>query len=114
MSLLNGILGALGDRGGGPLQGILSSLLGGGGQGGLSSLLTRFDQAGLGHVAQSWVGTGENRPVSPEQLQGVFGDEEVRSMAGQAGLAPNDFLSQLSRHLPDVVDRLTPHGRMPE
>jgi uncharacterized protein YidB (DUF937 family) len=82
--------------------------------GGLSGLLATLQQAGLGDVAQSWVGNGANQPVSPQQLQSAFGDEQVQSMAAQSGMAPHDFLSQLSQHLPNVVNGLTPNGRLPD
>ncbi len=118
-----------------PMGGILGSLLGGGGQpggmsqgmgqpmgggmaqgvgGGLGGLVSQFEQAGLGHIAQSWVGNGQNQPVSPQQLQSVFGDNQVQSMASQAGMQPQDFLSQLSQHLPNAVHGMTPNGQLPD
>jgi uncharacterized protein YidB (DUF937 family) len=85
-----------------------------GGTGGLGGLLSGFQQAGLDHIAQSWIGNGPNQPVSPQQLQNVFGDDQVHTMARQAGMAPHDFLSQLSQHLPRVVDGMTPNGQLPD
>lgn len=82
--------------------------------GGLMGLLSQFLQAGLGHVADSWVGTGQNHPVSPNQLRTVFGDDQIRSMSQDAGMNENDFLSQLSQHLPRAVDRVTPEGEVPD
>ena len=134
MGLLDSVLGGLlgGNNGtSSPMGNILSSLLTGGGQGGsfgqgggfggsggmgggLGSLLSQFQNAGLGHVAQSWVSNGPNAPVSPEQLQNVFGRQQVQNMAQQAGMQPGDFLSQLSQHLPNAVDKMTPEGRLPE
>lgn len=123
MGLLDQVLGGLGGSGASPIQGVLMNLLGGGRQapvadqgvgGGLNGLLARFEQAGLGHVAQSWVGSGPNQPVSPQQLQGVFGDRNVQAMANQSGMAPQDFLSQLAQHLPRAVDGMTPNGRLPD
>lgn len=121
--VLGGVLGGGGAQGS-PMQGVLMNMLGGGVQGGygggtgfgtgLGGLVQQFEQAGLGHVAQSWVGTGPNQPVSPQQLQSVFGEQQVNSMAGQAGMQPNDFLSQLSQHLPRAVDGMTPNGRLPD
>ena len=102
------------------MGGVLMNMLGGGdnrtaGTGsGLGGLLSRFEEAGLGHIAQSWVGNGPNQPVSPQQLHTVFGDDQVQTMAHQAGMAPHDFLSQLSQHLPRVVDGMTPNGQMPD
>ena len=106
------------------MGGVLSSLIGGGQQsggmpmqqgmaGGLGGLISQFEGAGLGHVAQSWVGNGPNQQVSPQQLQSAFGDQQVQGMASDAGMAPNDFLSQLSQHLPNAVNGMTPNGRLP-
>ena len=129
MGLLDQVLGGLmgGGAGASPIQGVLSSLLGGGQQGGmgmvgqgagmtggLGGLISQFEQAGLGHVAQSWVGNGQNQPVSPQQLQSVFGESQVQSMASQAGMQPQNFLSQLSQHLPNVVNGMTPNGQLPD
>ena len=102
------------------IGGVLMNMLGGGGNrtaatpGGLGGLLSSFEQAGLGHIAQSWVGNGPNHPVSPQQLQTVFGDDQVHTMARQAGMTRHDFLSQLSQHLPRVVDGMTPNGQLPD
>ena len=121
MSLLDNVLGGLmggGNAAASPMGGVLANLLGGGQMGGvgggLGGLLGAFQQAGLGHIAQSWVGNGPNEPVSPQQLQSVFGESRINSMANQAGMQPNDFLSQLSQHLPRVVDGMTPNGRLPD
>ena len=120
MSLLNSVLGGLMGGAGGsssPMQSVLMSMLGGqqgGGMGGLGGLLSQFQQAGLGHVADSWVGNGPNQPISPDQLHNVLGEDRVRSMADQAGVAPTDFLSQLSQHLPNAVNGMTPDGQLPD
>ena len=82
--------------------------------GGLGGLMSTFEQAGMGHLMQSWVSNGANQPVSPQQLQSAFGDQQVQTMAGQAGMAPQDFLSQLSQHLPNAVHAMTPDGRLPD
>ena len=137
MSLLNSVIGGLMGGGGAssPMGGVLMNMLDGGGQqgggiggaiggtggaaggsptgGGLGGLLASFEQAGLGHVAQSWVGNGPNQPVSPDQLQNVLGQDQVQNMAGQAGMEPHDFLSQLSQHLPNAVHGMTPDGQIP-
>jgi len=127
MGLLDSVLGGLmgGNAGASsPMGGVLGNLLGGGGQSGgigagmgssgLGGLMSQFQQGGLGHIAQSWVGNGPNQPVSPEQLHGVLGADQVQSMASQAGMQPNDFLSQLSQHLPEAVHGMTPNGRLPD
>lgn len=131
MGLLDSVLGSLmGGAAGGsssPMGGVLSSLLGGGGgqavggmgaqgmggmSGGLGGMMSQFEQAGLGHVAQSWVSNGPNQSVSPEQLQSVFGANQVQGMASQAGMQPQDFLAQLSQHLPEAVHGMTPNGQL--
>ena len=133
MGILDQVISGIGGNASGgasPMQGVLSSLLGGnqggalggaagaatggGMAGGLQGLMSKFEGAGLGGIAQSWVGNGANQPVSPEQLHGVLGDNQVQSMSSQAGMAPHDFLSQLSQHLPNVVNAATPNGRMPD
>jgi uncharacterized protein YidB (DUF937 family) len=132
MGLLDQVLGGLmgGSGAASPLQGVLMSMLGsgqgaagmagqgsgmmGGMGGGLNGLISQFEQAGLGHIAQSWVGKGPNQSVSPQQLQSVFGENQVQNMASQAGMQPQDFLSQLSQHLPNAVSGMTPNGRMPD
>jgi uncharacterized protein YidB (DUF937 family) len=130
MGLLDSVLsGLLGGGGASPIQGVLMNMLGGGQQagtaqqnpgmgggmaGGLGGLLSSFQGAGLGHIAQSWVGNGPNQPVSPQQLQSVFGEQQVQSMASQSGMAPTDFLSQLSQHLPNAVNGMTPNGQLPD
>jgi uncharacterized protein YidB (DUF937 family) len=118
--IVGGVLGGAGG-GGSPLESVLTNMLAGGqqagtgpGGGGLGGLVSSFERAGLGNVVQSWIGTGPNEPVSPQQLQNVFGHDRVQAMAGQAGMAPHDFLSQLSQHLPKVVDGMTPNGRLPD
>jgi uncharacterized protein YidB (DUF937 family) len=133
MGLLDQVIGGLMGGAGGnasPMQGALMNMLGGGQQGdyqqggnvnqggamggGLGGLISGFEQAGLGHLVQSWIGSGPNQPVSPQQLQSVFGENQVQSMASQSGMAPQDFLSQLSQHLPNAVNGMTPQGRLPD
>ena len=117
MALLEQLLGGLigGNGNASPMQGVLMNMLGSGNQGGgLGGLVSSFEQAGLGHIAQSWIGNGPNQPVSTQQLQSVLGDSQVQSMADQAGMPAHDFLSQLSQHLPAVVNGMTPNGRIPD
>ena len=83
------------------------------GLGGLGGLLAQFQQAGLGHVAESWVGSGPNHTVSADQLTEVLGHDKVQDMAKQSGMPANDMLSQLSHMLPSAVDKLTPQGASP-
>lgn len=106
--------GGLGDLFRGGLGGLAGGAAGGLLAGGLGEMLNRFQQNGYGDVANSWIGTGPNRAVSPDQLQEALGPDTVNSLAEQAGLSQIDVLSGLSRDLPDAVDQFTPEGRIPQ
>ena len=110
--------GAAGQGGIGGLLGQLRSSLGGaspGGilSGGLGELVDRFKQSGQGETADSWVGTGPNKPVTPSQLEQAIGPEVLDTLSKQTGLSRDDLLARLSRELPDAVDKYTPQGRLP-
>ncbi len=81
-------------------------------QGGLGGLLEAFGNKGLGDVAASWVGHGENLPISGEQLHQVLGSDAISSLAARFGISPEQLSGQLSALLPQVVDKLTPGGRV--
>jgi uncharacterized protein YidB (DUF937 family) len=125
MGLLDAVVGALGQSQGGQgggqadLLGAVIGMLGqGGGQpgglGGLAGLVAKFQQSGLGDVASSWVGTGENQPIAPDQLGGVLGNDMLSGLAQQMGMNQGDLLGQLSQMLPQLVDKLTPNGQIPQ
>ena len=82
-------------------------------QSGLDVLIDLFKQSGLEDLISSWIGTGQNRAISPSQLRQAIGQETVNDLSRQTGAPPEDLLSQLSRYLPRVVDRLTPNGQLP-
>ncbi len=112
-----GLGGMLGGReqagtGGGGLGGLggLGSILGGAGLGGL---LEQFRQRGLSSQADSWVSTGANQPLAPEDVDGVFGADGISQIAQEAGLSDIETREGLAQLLPDVVDRLTPDGNLP-
>lgn len=84
------------------------------GLGGLGSLVSAFAKNGLGDVMGSWIGTGQNLPVSGSQLAGVLGDDEIRRLAGKTGASHAEVTDALSQLFPQVVDRLTPDGRIPD
>jgi len=126
MGLLDSVIGALGQSGqgggaggGADLLSAVVSMLGqsggqGGGLGGLAGLVAKMQQSGLGDVAASWVGTGQNQPISADQLGGVLGGDTVSNMASQLGLNQGDLLGQLTQVLPQLVDKLTPQGQIPQ
>ena len=116
MNILNTVLGALG--GGGdqnPLMSILTSMLqsNADGSSGLGALVQQFQQNGMGDAIQSWIGSGQNLPVSADQIMQALGADRVGEMAQQAGIAPEDASGQLADMLPQLIDKLTPDGQMP-
>ena len=127
-SVLGSAMGALqgGGQGAGGnalLMQVISALLqgqgggsggGAGALGGLGGLLAQLQQGGLGDAAKSWVSTGQNLPVSADQLQSALGGDRIDALAQQVGLRAGDLASQLAQYLPQVVDHLTPNGQLPE
>jgi uncharacterized protein YidB (DUF937 family) len=111
MALLPVLLSTLAGRQGG---GAVPPGPGGSAAGGLGDLLEQFRRRGYGAQADSWVGTGSNLPISPDVLGQVFGRDGLARIAAQAGLSEDEASSGLSQILPDVVDRVTPNGRMPD
>lgn len=98
--------------------GNLGGLLGGGGVGGLLSgglrdLVERFRQNGEGNAVDSWVNTGANQPLAPNQLEKALGPDVLNTLTQQTGLSREELLSRLTRDLPEAVDKLTPQGRLP-
>ena len=82
--------------------------------GGLSGLLQSFQEGGHGDVINSWIGPGQNQPIAPDQLHQAFGPDAVNNLSRLTGLPADQLVSELSRVLPGVVDKLTPQGRMPD
>ena len=80
--------------------------------GGLSGIVDKFKQGGLSEQVASWVGTGENIAVSPEQISSVMGEGAIADMAAKLGLSPEVLSAQIAQHLPTVVDKLTPGGEV--
>jgi uncharacterized protein YidB (DUF937 family) len=127
--LLGGLLGGgpgarpggAGPGGGGladMIPGGLGGLLGGAAagsvlSGGLGNLIKELQQSGQGSAAQSWVGTGPNEEIAPNDLANALGSDTLESLSRQTGMGQNDLLAGLSQYLPDLVDQLTPNGRLP-
>jgi uncharacterized protein YidB (DUF937 family) len=86
---------------------------GGGLLSGLGGLLSKLQQGGLGDVANSWVSTGQNQPITPNQLGTALGPDIISTLAKKTGLSEQDLKAQLSQVLPGIVDKLTPKGRLP-
>jgi uncharacterized protein YidB (DUF937 family) len=85
-----------------------------GNSGGLSSLLSNAESQGLGHIVSSWIGTGPNQSVAPDQVQNVVGQDRINQLASRAGIPPAVAGAALARILPMLVDKLTPHGKIPQ
>src|ERR1700745_1553896 len=115
MGLLDSILGAATgktDGSGGAVQliGVLGGLLAQ--SGGLQGLANKFAQSGQGNAFQSWVGMGENQPISSDQVQNVLGPEQVNAIATRMGVDPAIVSTFLAEYLPKIVDKLTPAGKI--
>lgn len=80
--------------------------------GGLTGLVQAFETGGLGQIVQSWVSTGQNLPISAEQIQSVLGNEQIQSVASKLGLSTDEISGKLAEYLPQVVDKLTPDGNV--
>ncbi len=95
-------------------SGMLGSVLGAlqNHEGGLGGIVEQLQQGGLEAAVSSWIGTGHNLPVSAEQLQSVLGNEKIAALARQVGIEPDQLASHLSELLPQVVDKLTPSGKV--
>ena len=109
-----GLGGGLGDI----LKGNLGGLLAGGAagsviSGGLGDILKQLQQSGHGDTANSWVGPGQNKPIAPGDLAKALGADQINGLMSQTGLSRDELLSGLSQQLPDVINHLTPDGRLP-
>jgi uncharacterized protein YidB (DUF937 family) len=80
---------------------------------GLAGLAQQFDKQGLGHLMQSWIGTGENKSISPTQMEQALGAEQVQRFAQQTGMPGNDVTNVLAQLLPQLIDKVTPQGHVP-
>jgi uncharacterized protein YidB (DUF937 family) len=121
------------ESGGGGLSEILGRVLGGQGggagasaddmlpgaatgsmvSGGLSTLIREFQDRGYGQAAQSWVGNGPNETIAPNDLAKALGSDTLQALAQQTGMPHSDLLASLCQHLPDLINQLTPNGRVP-
>lgn len=113
-SILGGILGQAGQT---ALPVILGQVFGGqsGAQGGgLGGIVEQLQKAGLGNQVGSWLGQGQNMPISADQLRAALDNEQVRQLAAKFGIDPDAVLKMLAEHLPGTVDAASPNGRLIE
>ena len=100
------------------LKGGLGGLLAGGAagsvlSGGLGDLLKQLQQGGQSETANSWVSNGPNKQIAPGDLANALGADQINSLASQSGMSSDELLKGLSQYLPDVINHLTPDGRLP-
>ncbi|HUI11253.1 MAG TPA: YidB family protein [Bacteroidota bacterium] len=119
MGLLGDLLGTLG-RGSGAgnsaetqVMSAIAGMLSDKQSGGLAGLVQNFQKNGLGDVVSSWIGTGKNLPISADQIQKVFGNQQVSQLAQRVGIEPEKVTTTLANVLPGLVDKLTPNGKLP-
>jgi uncharacterized protein YidB (DUF937 family) len=93
----------------GGLDDLVGSLAGGG----LEKTLSELDAKGLGEQAKSWIGTGENKPVSAEQIKDVMGNEQIAALADKLGVSPDQASDAVAEWLPKIVDQVSPDGKLP-
>ena len=111
---IGSILDMLGGQGGPARQPGRAAPAGSEGSGGLSDLIQGFQKQGMGDAMSSWIGTGENMPVTPDQVERGVGPERVQQMSQQSGLSMQALLPILATALPVLIDALTPKGQVPQ
>ena len=117
MGLLDSLLGKItGGSGSGVEGGIANALIGilsSKSSGGLPGLVDGLTKNGLGDIVSSWVGTGSNLPISADQIVKGLGSDQISQLASKVGISPDMVTSSLAKVLPDLVDKLTPGGKIP-
>jgi uncharacterized protein YidB (DUF937 family) len=119
---LMGVVGAIGGKavggaagGGGGLGAVLGGVLGtAAGSGGLEGLIDKFKGAGAEQQAQSWVSTGPNEPVDPQTVENALGSDAISKLAAESGATPDEVKATLANAIPQVVDKMTPEGSVPD
>ena len=105
--------GALGQLEAAVLPVVLSEVLGSGKQGGLNAIVAKLQQAGFGDQIKSWIGNGQNLPITAEQLQQVLGSDTVKQLAARFNIPVDQLAKVLAQQLPAAVDQASPEGKLP-
>lgn len=116
-SIANQAVSALSGQGASGSAGILEAVTGlltSSKTGGLQGLMAAFQEQGLGNIISSWIGSGQNLPISGEQVLAIFGSGQIQEIAQKLGLSTGDASSAVAGVLPQVVDKLTPNGQLPD
>jgi uncharacterized protein YidB (DUF937 family) len=107
--MLDGLLGGIVGAG---MVSVVSGILEQ--HGGLQGVIGQFERNGLGPTVKSWVGTGPNQPISPEDVHKALGPELLQQLAAKSGLSVQELAQKLSQVLPQAVDKMTPDGAIPK
>jgi uncharacterized protein YidB (DUF937 family) len=107
---LRGVLGQLGAA---VLPAVLGEVLGTGSQGGLNAIVAKLEQAGLGAQVKSWIGTGQNLPITADQVRQVLGNDAVKQLAAKYNIPVDQITEVLAHQLPMAVDHASPDGKLP-
>jgi uncharacterized protein YidB (DUF937 family) len=109
MGMFDGIIGGLvGAEMASVVNGLIEK------HGGVQGIVAQLEQQGLGGTVRSWIGTGPNQPISPDQVHQAFGPDLIKQLAARAGMSPEDLAAKLSQALPQAMDKLTPGGTVPK
>jgi uncharacterized protein YidB (DUF937 family) len=109
MGMFDGVLGGIVGAG---MVSVVNNLIEQ--HGGLQGIVNQFEQNGLGDTVKSWISTGPNRPVSPDDLHKVLGSDLLQQLAQKTGMSMQDLTQKLSQALPTAVDTMTPNGTIPK
>lgn len=110
-SLVGSVLSNLGNQADNPMLRSVASMLANH-EGGIDGLIQQFKDKGMGDVIGSWIGTGQNAPISADQLKDVLGEGKIAEIANSLGISHGDAAGQLSTALPQLIDKLTPNGQI--
>jgi uncharacterized protein YidB (DUF937 family) len=105
--------GILGQLGAAVLPAVLSEVLGTGNQGGLNAIVAKLQQAGFGNQVSSWLGNGQNLPITADQIKQVLGSDVVRQLAAKYNIPVDQITEVLAHQLPVAVDQASPNGKLP-
>lgn len=108
MGLFDGVLGGIVGAG---MVSVVGDILEK--HGGVSGVVDQFQRQGFGDTVKSWVGTGQNMPISPDDLHSALGPDTMNQLAAKLGMTPQELAAKLSTVLPQAIDKLTPQGVVP-
>lgn len=108
MGMLDGLLGGIVGAG---MMSVVNNIIEK--HGGLQGLVSEFEKNGLGTTVKSWVGTGANQPISPDEMHKALGPDFLQQLSQKSGMSVQDLVQKLSQVLPQAVDKLTPNGTIP-